>query len=100
VSFRTVRETRGRRLHTLIFGEGFASCHCDDGATEDMRDFIECRYGDRSSYLLRWIVSEALGHVSVSITLDVYSHVLPSMFRTAADAIKAVSGSFRQIVMG
>jgi integrase len=38
------------------------------------------------------IVSEALGHASVGITLNVYSHVLPSMSRTAADAIEAVFG--------
>jgi integrase len=38
------------------------------------------------------IVSEALGHASVGITLDLYSHVLPSMSRTAADAIEAVFG--------
>jgi hypothetical protein len=31
------------------------------------------------------IVSEA--HATVGITLDTYSHVLPSMSRTAADAI-------------
>jgi Phage integrase family len=38
------------------------------------------------------IVSEALGHASVGITLDVYSHVLPSLSRTAADAIEAPLG--------
>jgi integrase len=38
------------------------------------------------------VVSEAMGHVSVGITLDIYSHVLPSMSRTAADAIEAVFG--------
>ena len=40
------------------------------------------------------IVSEALGHASVGITLDVYSHVLPSMSKAAADAdaIEAVFG--------
>ena len=38
------------------------------------------------------VVSEALGHASVGIPLDVYSHVLPSMSRTAADAIEAVLG--------
>jgi hypothetical protein len=40
--------------------------------------------------LLGRVVSEA--HASVGITLDVYSHVLPSMSRTAADAIEAVLG--------
>jgi len=34
------------------------------------------------------IVSEALGHASIVITLDRYSHVLPSMGSLAADAIQ------------
>ena len=38
------------------------------------------------------IVSEALGHASVGITLDTYSHVLPSMSGTASDAIEAALG--------
>lgn len=33
------------------------------------------------------VVSERLGHASVAITLDRYSHVLPGMDRTAADAL-------------
>jgi len=33
------------------------------------------------------VVSERLGHSSIGITLDTYSHVLPSMQREAADAI-------------
>jgi integrase len=36
------------------------------------------------------VVSEALGHASIAITLDTYSHVMPSMGRIAADAIEAV----------
>jgi integrase len=36
------------------------------------------------------IVSEMLGHASVAITLDVYSHVLPSMQADAAAAMAAV----------
>jgi integrase len=36
------------------------------------------------------IVSERLGHSSVSITLDIYSHVLPSMQRDAAEAVAAL----------
>jgi len=35
------------------------------------------------------VVSERLGHASIGITLDTYSHVLPSMQRDAADAIGA-----------
>ena len=35
------------------------------------------------------IVSERLGHATVSITLDIYSHVLPDMQAAAADAIDA-----------
>lgn len=33
------------------------------------------------------VVSEALGHSSVNITLDIYSHVLPSLQREAAEKI-------------
>ena len=33
------------------------------------------------------VVSERLGHASVGITLDTYSHVLPSMQRELADQI-------------
>jgi integrase len=34
------------------------------------------------------IVSERLGHSSVTITLDVYSHVLPSMQQGASDKLE------------
>lgn len=33
------------------------------------------------------IVSEMLGHSTIAITLDLYSHVTPSMQRQAADAL-------------
>ena len=33
------------------------------------------------------VVSDMLGHASVAITLSIYSHVLPSMHRDAADAM-------------
>lgn len=36
------------------------------------------------------IVSEMLGHSSVAITLDVYSHVIPTMQREAATAFDAI----------
>ena len=36
------------------------------------------------------IVSERLGHSSVMVTLDVYSHVLPSLQREAAEAVAAL----------
>ncbi len=35
------------------------------------------------------IVSERLGHASVAITLDIYSHVLPGMQEDAADKVDA-----------
>jgi integrase len=35
------------------------------------------------------VVSEMLGHASVAITLDIYSHVLPSMQEDAAAAMEA-----------
>lgn len=36
------------------------------------------------------IVSEMLGHATVAITLDLYSHVTPTMQRQAADSLDAV----------
>jgi integrase len=36
------------------------------------------------------IVSERLGHASIAVTLDIYSHVLPAMQDSAADAINAI----------
>lgn len=36
------------------------------------------------------IVSERLGHSTITITLDTYSHVLPSMQREAAEAVAAL----------
>lgn len=39
------------------------------------------------------IVSEMLGHSSIAITLDIYSHVIPTMQRQAAAAMDALLGS-------
>jgi integrase len=33
------------------------------------------------------VVSEGLGHSNISITLDLYSHVLPNMQQHAVDAV-------------
>ena len=38
------------------------------------------------------IVSEMLGHASVGLTLDTYSHVLPAMHEQAAQAMEAALG--------
>jgi integrase len=35
------------------------------------------------------VMADILGHASVQITLDLYSHVLPGMQQTAVDAIDA-----------
>nr|WP_269751019.1 site-specific integrase [Paenactinomyces guangxiensis] len=38
------------------------------------------------------IVSERLGHSSISITLDIYSHLIPTIQKEAADAIESFMG--------
>jgi integrase len=38
------------------------------------------------------VVSDALGHASTAFTMDVYSHVLPSMGEQVADAMQAALG--------
>jgi integrase len=42
------------------------------------------------------MVSEKLGHASVTITLDIYSHVLPNMQQMAADAMDAALARGRE----
>jgi hypothetical protein len=39
------------------------------------------------------VVSERLGHASIGITLDVYSHVLPTLQAEAARAIDELFGA-------
>ncbi len=36
------------------------------------------------------IVAERLGHSTVSMTMDIYSHVLPRMGKAAADKLEAL----------
>lgn len=43
------------------------------------------------------VVSERLGHASIVLTLDVYSHVLPDMQEAAAEKLEALI--FRKAVM-
>jgi integrase len=38
------------------------------------------------------VVSEALGHASVAFTMDIYSHLLPTMQEQASAAIEAALG--------
>jgi integrase len=39
------------------------------------------------------VVSEMLGHASITLTLNTYSHVLPDMQDSAADAMEAALGT-------
>ena len=42
------------------------------------------------------IVSDRLGHSSIKLTLDTYSHVLPTMQREAADKVDELFRSQRR----
>jgi integrase len=33
------------------------------------------------------VVQEQLGHASIGVTMDIYSHVVPAMMQQAADAM-------------
>ena len=41
------------------------------------------------------VVQELLGHATISITLDTYSHVMPSLQTDAADAFERVMAQSR-----
>lgn len=38
-------------------------------------------------------IMELLGHSSITVTMNVYGHVLPAMMREAADKMEAILGS-------
>jgi integrase len=66
------------------------------GVREDLR-FHDLRH-TCATLLLREgvnakVVSEMLGHASITITLNTYSHVLPDMQDSAADAMEAALGT-------
>ena len=56
--------------------------------------FHDLRHGHATIMLLQGVhpkvVSERLGHSSIGITLDIYSHVLPSMQAQAASAFDSL----------
>jgi len=58
--------------------------------------FHDLRHTAATLLLLRGIhpkvVSEMLGHSTISMTLDIYSHVLPDMQRDAVDALDLLLG--------
>ncbi len=52
-----------------------------------MKDAPCSSSGPRPKILNPKVVSEMLGHASIAITLDTYSHVLPGMDDGLADAM-------------
>jgi integrase len=38
------------------------------------------------------VVQERLGHSTIAITMNIYSHVMPSMQRDAVDRLSAIMG--------
>ena len=59
--------------------------------------FHDLRHAHATLMLLQGVhpkvVSERLGHASVGITLDIYSHVLPSMQEAAVEAFDQLFGT-------
>jgi integrase len=73
------------------FARVVAEVGLGDVRMHDLRHAFATRLFERGVHPK--VVSEALGHASIAITLDTYSHVTPSMGRIAADAIEAVFGT-------
>ncbi len=52
-----------------------------------------CRHSHATQLLIEGVhpkvVSERLGHANISITLDIYSHILPGLQEEAAEKINA-----------
>jgi integrase len=75
-------EVLSRRFHRLTLTLGLAGVRLHDlrhwFATQCLMAGVHPK-----------VVSEALGHSSVAFTMDVYSHLLPTMQETASAAIEA-----------
>lgn len=59
-----------------------------DGIIFDDRGLTVGGYLDRWLKDVHKVVSEMLGHSSISVTLDIYSHLLPDMQEKAAKALE------------
>jgi integrase len=83
----------GGPIHPDLFSQGFQRLAKRLGVPVRLHDL---RHAYATALLVAGVhpkvVSEALGHSSVAFTMDIYSHVLPSMQRAAADAIQAALG--------
>lgn len=58
-------------------------CPCTDSVTRGRRLALKAGVHPK-------VVQERLGHSTIGITLDVYSHVLPAMETDAADRVAAL----------
>jgi integrase len=86
----------GRLGHYCFILRSFKRIKTRSGVREDLR-FHDLRH-TCATLLLREgvnakVVSEMLGHASITITLNTYSHVLPDMQDSAADAMEVVLGT-------
>lgn len=83
----------GQPVHPDTFSSGWYS-FCRRGGLPHVR-FHDLRHAHATLMLLQGVhpkvVSERLGHASVGITLDTYSHVLPSM---QSEAVRAFDELF------
>ena len=59
--------------------------------------FHDLRHGAASLLLAKGVhprvVMEMLGHSTIALTMNVYSHVIPELQRAAADKMEAVFGA-------
>jgi integrase len=82
----------GAPIHPALFGYRFQRLIKDAGVRRirfhDLRH-MHATHALRAGVHPK-IVSERLGHSSISITLDIYSHALPSMQKEAAETIAAL----------
>lgn len=88
-------ETGGLFNPSNLRNRSFKRIKAHSGIREDLR-FHDLRHTCATLLLSRnvnvKVVSEMLGHASITITLNTYSHVLPDMQDTAADAMEAALG--------
>lgn len=98
-------------FETLVFTAGFGTCITDTALYQDMKKIeekiraAEYEFEDATPHTLRHtfatrglengippkVMQELLGHTSITMTLDIYSHVLPN---TKAEEMKKLANMF------
>jgi integrase len=79
----------GSPIHPLRFSRWFEQHACRAGVPKIRLHDLRHSYASATlaAGVPAKVISERLGHATIAVTMDIYSHVLPGLDREAADAV-------------